>query len=156
MSSLTELFEDLSLRIYVKTEINKIQDEVESAIEIPVNATMTISSINWTIQEVNDEYDFFEVPEEKMNLIAYRQPNITFIDFKADEFTKQFSAPKKNPTYFTLKDVIESIVEFEKEVRHLDARRGADGEIDTQNNLFEGLRCIDNDNQLMFSLTWGY
>ena len=150
MTGFTQLFEDLSLRINIKTGLKKIKDLTELSKD-----SVIINSISWNIQENDDECDFFEVPEEKLNLIAYRHTSITFADLKAD-FQKTFSATKKTPTFFTLRDIINCIIEFEKEARQLFARRGTQGEIDTQNNVFQGLNSIEEDNNhLKFSLNWG-
>jgi len=147
MSGLIELFDDFSLRINVQI------DQKKNSKDLPDEAPK-ISTISWNIQEIDDDCDFFQVPEEKLNLIAYRQSSITFMDIITN-YKKTFSAAKNNPTFFTLKDIISRIIEFEKEARQLTDRRTSSGEIDTYNNVFQGLRRFEtNDDQQIFTLSW--
>ncbi len=150
MTSIVELFDNFSLKINIQIKNDKYTDKTE---HVEKHQTK-ISVISWNIQEIDDECDFFQVPEENMNLIAYRQTDITFLDTVSD-FKKKFQAPKNNPTFFTLKDLIYFIIEFEKETRQLTAKRTLNGEIDTENNVFQGLRSFaTNDDQQIFTLKW--
>lgn len=139
MTSVIDLFDNFSLRISVLTD----------------SSDGKIKDIKWDVQEIDDECDYFEVPEEKMNLIACRERSLTFVDVKAANFTKTFTAPQTNKEqYFTLKDMIQTIVEFEKEVRQHESRRDSNGLVDTANNTLNGIEVTNLDGQSMFSLNW--
>lgn len=139
MTSLIDLFHNFSLRISVLTD----------------SSAGKLKEIKWDLQEIDDECDYFEVPEEKMNLIAYRERSLTFVDVKAANFTKTFTAPQRNKEqYFTLKDMIQTIVEFETEVRQLESKRDPNGHVDTANNTLNGIKMTNLDGQSMFSLNW--
>lgn len=139
MTSFIDLFDNFSLRLSVLTD----------------SSNKDIEDIKWDLQEIDDECDYFEVPEEKMNLIVYRERSLTFVDEKAADFTKTFTAPQKNKEqYFTLKDMVQTIVDFEKEVRQLEARRDSNGLVDTTNNTLDGIKMTNLDGRSLFSLNW--
>jgi hypothetical protein len=129
MTSVVDLFDNFALRISQSTDPKDLK---------------------WDLKEIDDEFDYFEVPEEKMSLIAYREQSLVLVDLELNNFRRTFTAPQKNKEqYFTLKDLVEAIVEFEKEVRLLDTTRNSQGLFN-----LDRIELINMHGQTMFSLNW--
>lgn len=145
MTELTRLFDDLSLKLNIQTVTDQNSEILKEIIKC----------IDWNVQEMDDECDFYEVEEEKMNLIAYRSPTIKFLNRHHDgDFAKTFQAPEKQ-NFFTLREIIQTIVVFEKEARQLKHRLLSNNKIDKENSCLEYVQCIKEENgDIIFALKW--
>lgn len=102
-------------------------------------------SISYTTPEWYKDHDFIALTETELREIAFSGPLITF----KSAMTKSFNAP--NNKSFTVKELIEAIVSFEKEDR-LCSKSEWFGGIDVHHVFFEGLGKYKDG---MYEVNWG-
>jgi len=116
-----EQIKDITYSVYEKIYIDTDEEEITSS-----------------------ELDYNELSVNELNMPAYLENTITFYNAMCD-FKKTYKTDKG---YFTIKEIIENIINFEKKVREKNPWLGC---IDTHHNFFEGL--FENNNK--FEIAWG-
>ena len=146
MEEFSEIFQNAGFNINIRLEEDKTYS-TGRLLNIFVKPDSQILDITKTnIYKFSEDYDLIDLSEEEVNSLAYNNKSITLVN-SATETELQFHSD--NEQYFTVQELVDKIMEFEKIDR---PKTDWFGGIDAHHIFYEGLHKKD---EHIYSVMWG-
>lgn len=112
--------------------------------------SISIDEISKFVYDEDEEVEIVLLTKKELNTICYNEKKITLIEERS-QFNKGFGKTFTNNKGFTVREMFNVIVEFEKETRPLSNWFGG---VDAHHIYFEGFRKYQ-DKENTYTICWG-